>query len=211
MNTIAGQIYNVFSNDELEKLSSGLNACDRIVVNNNECHGVSEGHLMYNWFIDNCFSRVQDALDNYKMKLIFGMFLNEQKPWGIHTDAYHVQNFTNRKYAYSILMPLSVDSNPLLVNECSTIVFNESAENENELEQLPIKTDGTEVTDEFHQKYISHASVEQIKRLSVLDAYHWERGSLIYWKSQYYHSPDNFFAKGFNSKQAIVMHTYYDT
>lgn len=205
---IANQIFDVFSDEELDKISFALNKCDPIQVGKNLCHGVDENHMLYQWFLAECFNKVQSIMNNHKIKLIFGMYLNENNPWGIHTDAYHVKNFNNRLPAYSILLPLSVDMNKDLVDQSHTIVFNEQGP-DNKIE-LPTISDGTEITDDFYNKYLSHEKISKVKKFSLFGKYRWKRGSLIYWKSNYFHDSDNFHANGYNNKQAIVIHTYYD-
>lgn len=205
---IAGQLFDVFTEEQLDKISFALSRCEPIFIKENLCHGVDENHIMYKWFLSECFSKVQQAMNNYDTKLVFGMYLNEYRPWGIHTDAYHVKKFANRSSAYSILLPLTVDMQKSLSDQSHTIVFNQSAQ-DNQV-SLPKITNGSEISDGFYNVYLSHNTVDKVKKFSLFDKYQWKRGSLIFWKSEYFHDSDNFHANGYNSKQAIVIHTYYD-
>ena len=205
---ISGQEYNVISDDELSHWQYVLSRCEGLYIKENYCHGVDENHKMYGWFIKNCFSKIKNIVDDQNIKLVFSMFLNETKPWGIHTDAYHVQDRKDRQSAYSILIPLSVDNNPDLVDQTCTIVLNQKGKsNQDQLEELP---QNEQIDDNFYNNYLSHNKKEEMKFFSLYEKYQWKKNSLIFWDSLHYHDTDNFIKNGFTNKQAIVIHTYYD-
>lgn len=208
--TIAGQIQNFATEEELALWTTALTSANSHTIKDNDCHGVSEDHILYDWFVANCFEKIKSVMDDDKLKVMFGMYLNETKPWKIHTDAYHVQEYSNRETAISFLMPLMVDNTTSLVTKSRTIVFNEYGKNNN-LDKMTVDTSllpNSAV--HIHSEHLSHNRLDKVKKFTVYDQYQWQRGSLIWWDGNYFHDTDNFIANGYNSKQAIVIHTYYD-
>jgi len=209
---IADQIYNFVTEDELSLWTKALYSTDAMTITNNDCHGVSEKHMLYNWFVTNVFEKIKIALNDDKLKVTFGMYLNETNPWGIHTDAYHVQEYPNRRTALSFLMPLAVDNDQSLVTKSRTIVFNESGNTNDKIEihQFTDKTNMPTSAVSIYNKHLSHNKLDTVKKFTIQGEYQWKRGSLIWWDGNYFHDTDNFIANGYTSKQAIVIHTYYD-
>lgn len=206
---IAGQIHNFATEKELQLWKTALSSANTQTIKDNDCHGVSEDHMLYDWFVTNCFEKIKIAIGDEKLRVMFGMYLNETKPWGIHTDGYHVEKFDNRKTAISFLMPLSVDFDDSLADKSRTIVFNEHAYNNKE----EITTDTNNLSKSathIYEKHLSHNNPEYVKKFTVFDEYQWQRGSLIWWSGNHFHDTDNFIGNGYSSKQAIVIHTYTD-
>ena len=208
--TIAGQIQNFASEDELQLWATALNSANPQTILENDCHGVNEDHMLYDWFVTNVFEKIKIALNDDKLKVTFGMYLNETKPWGIHTDAYHVQEYPNRRTALSFLMPLAVDNDQSLVTKSRTIVFNESGNTNDTIDQFTDNTNMPTSAVSIYNKHLSHNKLKTVKKFTVQGEYQWKRGSLIWWDGTYFHDSDNFIANGYTSKQAIVIHTYYD-
>ena len=113
---VANKIQNFATEEELVLWTTALTSANSHIINDNDCHGVSEDHILYDWFVANCFEKIKSVMDDDKLKVMFGMYLNETQPWSIHTDAYHVIDYPGRQTAKSFLMPLSVDNN--VANSC---------------------------------------------------------------------------------------------
>ena len=203
-----GQIKNLFSESELDSLVQILSKMPVIEAGNNMCHGVNESHIMYNWFKKQCFSRIQDLFGD-DCKLVFGMYLVENKPWGIHTDSYHCDSFDDRQPFMSMLIPYSVDFKKELCNQSATIMFQESLHDLNIFDNAKISTWAqTSSASDHYKKYLSHNRQIVVDALTLDKIFQWNLGDLIYWNSYLYHDTDNFIKNGFSSKQAIVLHTY---
>jgi hypothetical protein len=144
------------------------------------------------------------------VKPVFGMFLNETKPWGIHTDAYHCEKFPDRESALSILIPYTLDNSVDNLKCGFTLVFNERVRNNIEVDLLPSSEDSANSAMNIYQEHLSHNTVELVKKVTVKGIYPWTFGSVIYWDSLLLHDSNNFLRYGLQSKQAIVIHTYRD-
>jgi|TARA_R110000772_G_scaffold177008_1_gene288630 hypothetical protein len=223
MEQIAGQIQNFATEEQLHEWSFALSKIDAITIRHNDCHGVNEEHVFYNWFMENIFSNIKNLIADQNLVPTFGMYLNETKPWGIHTDGYHVHQDPTRKPAISFLMPLSVDNKQDLVSQSHTIVFNQSSDTITIKDDIDTKEynnramvsldDVSAMPDSamhIYKKHLSHNVVEDVQRMTVQGVYQWTRGSLIWWQGQYFHDTDNFLANGHTSKQALVIHTHYE-
>ena len=100
---------------------------------------------------------------------MFGMFLNETRPWGIHTDAYHCNEFIDRKPALSMLIPYSVDHNPDLIERVSTIVFDQIGDSNRSFETQFEKDQIEEANSAFkiYKSHLSHNSESLVKKLTI--------------------------------------------
>ena len=212
MEQIAGQIQDFAIEEDLVEWSFFLSKTNAMTIMNNDCHGVNENHMFYNWFIDTIFSKIQNVMNDQNLVPTFGMYLNETKPWGIHTDGYHVHDNPNRETAISFLMPLSVDNDPSLVTESRTIVFDQCryTNSIDDIESLDDQTNHPNSALHIYKKHLSHNKENKVKRFTVQGQYQWTRGSLIWWQGRYFHDTDNFLANGYTSKQALVIHTHYE-
>jgi len=206
---IAGKIKNFATEDELHLWATALSSADPFIKNENSWRGVNEDHILYEWFITNCYNKIIKTFGDPNLKLMCGMYLNEKNPLGIHTDAYHAEPYENRKTAISFLMPLSVDNNESLADKSRTIIFNEHGKN-NKQDILTDKTKLDKTASQIYSKHLSHNDYNFVNKFTIYDEYQWERGSIIWWAGDYYHDSDNFTKNGYNSKQALVVHTYYD-
>ena len=209
---IAGQIQNFATEEELIEWSFALSKTDARTIMNNDCHGVNEDHMFYNWFTNAIFSKIQNAMNDQTLVPTFGMYLNETNPWRIHTDGYHVYGNPNRKSAISFLMPLSVDNDPSLVTESRTIVFDQCRDTNliEDTESLEDQSNHPNSALHIYKKHLSHNTENNVKKFTVQGQYQWARGSLIWWQGRYFHDSDNFLANGYTSKQALVIHTHYE-
>lgn len=209
LNPIAGQLFDIFETEEIQSWVEVLSNITAIKVMDNDCHGVDEKNIHNFWFQKRIFSKIQ-SLFGHDLRLIFGMYLNETKPWGIHTDAYHCDKFPDRKPALSMLIPCSVDHNPDLVERSSTIVFDQASDSNQSLHTRwqQDQTNHDRSSSKIYQSHLSHNPENLVKMLTTQGMYKWKHNSIIYWNSTNLHDTDNFIANGFASKQAIVIHTF---
>jgi hypothetical protein len=205
----AGKIQNVFTEQELDSWVEVLSKLPDTKILGNSCHGVDENNMFNSWFHKKIFNRIQSIFGN-DIKLMFGMFLDESKPWGIHTDAYHVKNFPDRTSAISFLLPYSVNHQKSLVDRSQTIIFNQRGHYNEDTMSLPSQIGQLGCALDIYQPHLSHNSADKVERMTILAMLQWEICSLIYWDSLLYHDTDNFLANGYDNKQAIVIHTYRD-
>ncbi len=209
LNPVAGQLFDVFNPEEIQSWVEVLSKIPAVKILDNDCHGVDEKNPYNFWFQKKIFSKIQ-SLFGHDLGLIFGMYLNETKPWGIHTDAYHCDKFADRKPALSMLIPCSVDHEPDLVERVSTIVFDQTSDGNQSLLAVcqQDQTDHDRSAIKIYQSHLSHNPESLVKRLTTQGMYQWKHNSIIYWNSTNLHDTDNFIANGFASKQAIVLHTF---
>ena len=73
--TIAGQIQNFASEDELKLWATALNSANPQTILENDCHGVNEDHMLYDWFVTNVFEKIKIALNDDKLKVSLRNFL----------------------------------------------------------------------------------------------------------------------------------------
>ena len=207
----AGQLFDLFTSDEVEAWVDVMKKIPCQTYKGNDCHGIDENNIYNFWFQKTIFPIIQDLFGK-DLKLIFGMLLDEKKPWKIHTDAYHVKDFKDRVPALSFLIPYSVDNNTKLVDCSRTIVFNELADDNTRYKEwetlLEDKINYPDSAASIAEQHLSHNSIELINKLTLQGVYQWKANSLIYWNSRNLHDSDNFLKNGYNSKQAIVIHTY---
>ena len=71
--SIAGQVQNFASDRELEKWSLATKTASSISVKDNAMNALGQGHVLYDWFLEDCFSRVKTAIGDDKIKLIFSI------------------------------------------------------------------------------------------------------------------------------------------
>jgi len=100
-----------------------------------------------------------------------------------------------------ILIPL----NSLSVNT-HTVIFNEFCTN----------TFGTYMSNNeksinnvvhLHDTLLSHETTERLEYVSLLGAFQWLPGSVIYWDRKLLHASDNFLRNNVTEKTALVLFT----
>jgi hypothetical protein len=201
------QIFNFASTDEIEYWVNTLKMVPPITIRNNICFGVNEDNVYNYWFHKTIFKKIQDNF-GYDLKLMFGMFLDETVPWGVHTDSYHTDPYPLRQPAISFLIPYSVDYDTSQCDKSHTIVFNEQLTDNKKLLTLPDISFQDNSAVKVYDSMLSHNNLDCVKRLSIFKIFKWQPTSLIYWSSTMLHDSDNFHKNGFQTKQAIVIHTY---
>lgn len=205
-----GIVDNVFTRQELDFLVSTMSRLKPVDRLGNHCHAIDETHTFRSWFEKYCFNKIRTLIGE-DARFVFGMYLDENRPWRIHEDAYHARQFENYQPYLSVVLPYSVDKDPELCNKVRTIIFNESyldVGGDNWIDKIidyPIPQDNA---GQIFEQHLSHNDPEVVKRLTVGKNAQWNLGSLIYWESNLLHDSDNFNKNGYNSKQAIVIQTY---
>ena len=196
----AGQLLDVFQIDEIQsvltaltKLKDAPNSGEQFKAYTN---GFQPTDLIYPFIKRKILDRLETLLDR-PIRLVHGMLLKEKKPWGIHTD--YVKGDTNPDMG--ILIPL----NSLLVNT-HTVIFNEFCTNTfgtymSNNEKLIINA-----TD-MHDTLLSHETKERLEYVSLLGAFKWHPGSVIYWDRKLLHASDNFLKNNVTEKTALVLFT----
>jgi len=203
----SGQYFNIWSKEELDEIVEVMKNNPSLTIMQNECRGIDEKHVEYYWFMEIVYKKIQELFGE-EIQPIFGMYLNETNPWGVHTDAYHCANFPNRESALSILIPLSLDNSVDNLDKGYTIVFNECAYDNKHIPSMPDMSAEENCAVKIHAEHLSHNSLESLKKLTVRGVYPWTFGSVIYWNSLLFHDSNNFLRYGLHSKQALVIHTY---
>lgn len=207
MSKQAGQYFNIWTKEELDDIVEVMKNNASLTIMQNECRGIDENHVEYYWFMEVVYKKLQQLFGK-EIQPIFGMYLNETNPWGVHTDAYHCAKFPNREPALSILIPLSLDNSVDNLDKGFTIVFNEYAYDNKHMLEMPNLSKEPNSAVNIHDEHLSHNSIESLSKLTVQGIYPWIFGSVIYWDSVLFHDSNNFLRYGLKSKQALVIHTY---
>ena len=206
----AGQYFDIWTKDELDEIVSIMKNTPALVIRGNDCRGIDENNIEYYWFMEVVYSRLQKLFGD-EIKPVFGMFLNETTPWGIHTDAYHCDKFPDRDPALSILIPYALDNSVDNLDRGFTLVFNEtSRSNFSVMSELPDVTNDPSSAVTIYEEHLSHNPIDLVNKVTIKGIYPWVFGSVIYWDSLLLHDSNNFLRYGLHSKQAIVIHTYKD-
>lgn len=200
VNLNCGIINNFFSIEETASMIETLQKLAPVDGANNDCYGINQNHLAFSWFRKVFLNQLTKIFDP-NLKLVFGMLLDCTVPFDIHGDMKPLPEI-NGKHYMSCLVPYSVNHNPALCGNASTIIFNEQYR---PYDQLPVIENNIS---DIYESMISHASPVYMDRLSVKLIANWNIGDLIWWDSQLAHVSSNFISQGYQSKQCIVVHTY---
>jgi hypothetical protein len=212
----AGIIDNLFSQDELVEVVKYMSKLPKNYTSDdgNSFAAISENHMLYSWFCKKIFNKIKE-LTPVDIRLIFGSYLDEKTPWGVHSDYYHHQSVSNPYMAF--LIPLSVDNDMSQVGRTNTVIFNEEdayTDNENSIKHWSDKLwkknrslkENNAVS--LGSGLLNHVSVENLECLTINTIANWKLGSVIYWNEKYLHCSDDFVKNNVTSKQALVIHTY---
>ena len=198
ISSISGVIPNVFDTEIMQEWQDHFQRWTMTGDDRLNCYGIDLHNVeAEQWFQENIFSTVKQALGNTRMCSIFGMYAESRKPYVIHSDEYHEEkNNKAGKPFISWLIPYKVDGEQKDINKASTIIFNETKANEYK----------HSITDPIKEKYFSHCDQSKLDKLSINKIIHWEPGSLIYWDQQYLHCSGSF--NEFSTKEMFVGHTF---
>ena len=199
-NKHAGQLLNVFQPDEIQSVVAALTKLNDAPNSGEQFKAYTNGFqptdLIYPFIKHKILSRLEILLDR-PISLVHGMLLKEKKPWGIHTD--YVKGDANPDMG--ILIPL----NDLLVNT-HTVIFNESCTNTFDTYMSSNKKSINNAVD-MHYSLLSHETTERLEYVSLLGAFQWLPGSVIYWDRKLLHASDNFLKNNVTEKTALVLFT----
>jgi len=136
--------------------------------------------------------------------IALGMLLHSTNPYSIHTDYQKDQDYEDncREPSEAILIPLQTLS-------VHTIVFNQQATNNDQIEKLPDIQD--HVTNVFWQKNLTHCDEYLKTKVSVKSYNSWQRGQPIVWHRKDLHCSDNFVQNNISIKKAVVFFMYKKT
>lgn len=211
---LAGTINNLFNEQDVTFLINFLSKIPNTheAKSDNRFTGINQEHMLYNWLCSRVFLKIQQHMGSH-IKLLFGAYLDETKPFVVHQDYYHK---TLGEPYMVFLLPLSVDNDIHKVNKTNTIVFNESDtyvdHSEFKSHRLDIWKKTAPVKENnavnIFKEYLSHCDVDILQRLTVKEILNWQIGSVIYWDEKLLHCSDNFLENNIQSKQALVMHSY---
>jgi|688.fasta_scaffold193602_2 hypothetical protein len=200
-NESSGQFLEIFQPDEIQQLIDILNKLKNS-PNSGKFKAYTNGFrstdLIYPFIKKNVINRLEQ-LFNRPLNLLLGMLLKEQMPWKIHTD--YEKGDTNPDLA--ILIPL----NHILINT-HTVVFNElcmDSFDNYKLKNTQLVNNATNIYDSL----MSHESNENLKYVSLRNAYSWIPGSVIYWDRKLLHASDNFLKANLAEKTALVLFTQH--
>lgn len=200
VNYNSGIIKNFFPANEPAELVKVFRKLQAVNGSGNNCYGIDQNHLLYSWFKKVFLSKLSINF-NPDLKLIFGMLLDCSIPFDIHHDIKPIPDVNGKSYM-SCLMPYSVNYDTELCDKASTIIFNETI---NEIDQMPMVKNNIST---IYESLISHVSVKYLDYFSVKLIANWNIGDLIWWDSRLAHVSNNFISQGYQSKQCIVVHTY---
>lgn len=196
----AGQLLNVFQPEEIQSVLAALMKLKDVPNNKGEFRAYTNGfqkHDLIYPFIKNKVLNRLEILLNRPINLIHGMLLKETIPWEIHTD--YVKGDLNPDIG--ILIPLNdppINTHTVIFNEFCTDTFNMYMSNNKKLIN--------NVAD-MHDTLLSHELIERLEYVSLLGAFRWEPGSVIYWDRKLLHASDNFLKNNVTEKTALVLFT----
>jgi hypothetical protein len=196
----AGQLLDVFQPEEIQlvlsalmKLNDAPNLGEQFKAYTN---GFQPTDLIYPFIKHKILSRLETLLDR-PISLVHGMLLKEKKPWGIHTD--YVKGDINPDMG--ILIPLNT-----LPVDTHTVIFNESCIDTFDIYMSNNEKSINSAVD-MHDTLLSHETTERLEYVSLLGAFQWLPGSVIYWDRKLLHASDNFLKNNVTEKTALVLFT----
>lgn len=201
MHSNVGQLMNVFN---LEEIQSMLVALAKLKDNPHTgkfkvyTNGFQEKDLIYPFIKKTVLNRIETLLDR-QIHLLHGMLLKETTPWDIHTD--YVKGDANPDMA--ILIPLNstpVNTHTVIFNESCTDTFETYIANNKKL---------VNNASYLHDTIMSHETLDKLEYVSLLGAFRWIPGSVIYWDRKLLHASDNFLKNNIMEKQALVLFTTF--
>jgi len=199
-NTNAGQILNVFSTVEILEIIGVLKKLpikEKFLVDQNYIDGFQKKDLIYPYIKEKVLKKLE-VIFNKPINLLHGMLLKEEKPWVIHTD--YIKK-DDPAPDLAIVIPLNteeINTHTVVFNEECLDNFNNFILNNNKLENN---------AKNLYNNLCSHETIDRLEYVSLLSAYKWHPGSIIYWDRKLLHSSDDFLKEGIKEKTALVIFT----
>jgi hypothetical protein len=212
-NMLSGKMDNIFTKSELDDATRYLGSS--LPSRSGFPHSVYPGHILYERFNKNFFRHIQELYGS-ELQCLFVGYLNESKPFALHSDYFRKLKGEPRS---TFLIPISVDHDVTLVDQTYTIIFNEedtwTPDGSNDSNYFWKQRDwhkNKSVKEnnalQYFDQYLSHNTRKDLECLTVQNIFQWQLGSILHWNSRLLHCSDNFITNGFQSKQALVIHTY---
>jgi hypothetical protein len=196
----ADQFFDIFQPDEissiLTQLSKLKNTPNTGGVFKAYTNGFQKTDLIYPFIKKKVLEKLELVFD-CPINLMHGMLLKAKTPWVIHTD--YVKGDTNPDMG--ILIPLNnqpLDTHTVIFNESCTDSFKTYKSNNSKLSNNAA---------DMHETIMGHEQIENLEYVSLLGAFPWTPGSVIYWDRKLLHASDNFLKNNITEKTALVLFT----
>jgi len=196
----AGQLLDVFQDKDIQSISVALSKLKDVPNSGKRAKAYTNGfqkHDLIYPFIKNKVLNKLEILFNRPINLVHGMLLKETTPWEIHTD--YVKGDLNPDLG--ILIPLN--TTPINTH---TVIFNESCTDTFDI-YMSTNKKLTNNAVNIHDSLLSHEPIERLEYVSLLGAFCWHPGSVIYWDRKLLHTSDNFLKNNITEKTALVLFT----
>jgi hypothetical protein len=201
MTSLAGQILNVFTLNEIQLLDEFLNKLPNKTNSGGEFFAYTNGFQKKDFVYPAIYKLVIKKIEivlGRKINLLHGMLLKEEKPWIIHTD--YIKK-DDPAPDLAIVIPLNteeINTHTVVFNEECLDNFNNFILNNNKLENN---------AKNLYNNLCSHETIDRLEYVSLLRAYKWDPGSMIYWDRKLLHCSDDFLKVGIKEKTALVIFT----
>lgn len=195
----AHQLFDIFTTTEIELI---INCLRKLPDDKNigtfraYTNGFTSPDLIYPAMKKLVLSKLEKALGK-RLELVVGMLLKEKLPWEIHTD--YLKGDKNPDIA--ILIPLNTEelnTHTVVFNEECTDNFSQYILDNNKLENN---------ASNLYTNLCSHETIDRLEYVSLLGAYKWIPGSIIYWDRKLLHCSDNFLQNNIEEKLGLVIFT----
>jgi glutathionyl-hydroquinone reductase len=199
----AGQIFNVFTQEELVTISKFLDKVPDQLNEGNYHNGFTKTDIIYPVLKKLVIDKLEKVLDR-QVNLYHGVALNEVKPLKIHND--YAKGDTTSDL--TIVIPLNKSD-----EITHTVVFNQESTTVKTVQEYATITNKKleKNAKDLYNNLCSHISpADLLEYVSVKGIYQWIPGSVIYFESKLFHCSDNFLANGLERKQAFVIFTTLD-
>jgi len=200
----AGQFLNVFDLDEIAIINQAFgrlpDAQNSGAVHHAYTNGFRPSDTIFLFFKKIVLPKLENNIGR-KLNLTCGMLLKESKPWNIHTD--YVKSDINPDLG--ILIPLNtqpLNTHTVVFNQECTGTIEDFVKSNNKLTVNAANLSST---------LMSHEPIENLEYVSLLEAFPWTPGSVIYWDRKLLHASDNFLANHVTEKTALVLFTNHDS
>lgn len=195
--TKANQFLDVFSMNEIQEISNSLDKLPNTFNAGNYLNGFVPTDLIFPYIKNRVIKKLEQLL-NEKINTTVGMLLKAEIPWNIHTD--YLKGDQKPKGAFLI---------PLLTQNTHTVIFNEEC-----LTNFPDFIEKNKKLENnaksLYKTLCSHVTENELEYVSLLAAYKWYAGSVIFWDRKLLHCSDNFLKNGLTEKKALIIFTNDD-
>jgi hypothetical protein len=184
--TESSQFLDVFSESEIDQALSIIKTARKTNTQpRNYAQKIIRGSSQFDMLHNLLFLKFKKIVGDNDLILGSCSFLEIGTSYGIHADPDFVNEHDDDQVPHmTMLIPVSVDNDKKLVENANTVIYD---------------------------KFVVDYGKEYGKihdQLTVHKIHNWKFGSVICWPCLQLHDTDNFFSKGFRSKQAIQFCTY---